>query len=87
MSHFLGFSDVHSSIVPKVCHLFTGYMSSQYFLVFDDLPVTVFSTGNDALLDDICNCLFDSDCDINFYDDEFIANDPLVYHPSLLDEV
>ena len=49
--------------------------------------LTVFSTGNDALLDDICNRLFDSDCDFYFYDDEITSNDSLVYHPPPLDEV
>ncbi len=47
----------------------------------------MFSTGNDALLDDICNHLFDSNCNFYFYDDEITSNDPLVYHPPPLDVV
>ncbi len=62
-------------------------MSPQYYLVFDDLFETVFGTSNDALLDDICNRLFDSGHDINFYDDEITSDDPLAYHPPPLDEV
>ncbi len=52
-----------------------------------ELLETVFSTGNDALLDDICNHLFDSDSDFYFYGDEITSNDPLVYHQPWLDEV
>ncbi len=47
----------------------------------------MFSSDNDALLDDICNHLSDSDCDSYFYDDKLISNEPLVYHPPPLDEV
>ncbi len=70
-----------------VHHLSTGYSSPQYHLVFDDLFETVFSTGNDALLEDICHCLFDSDHDSYFYDNELISDDLLVYHLFHLDEV
>ncbi len=34
---------------------------TQYHLVFDDLLEIMFSTGNDTLIDDICNHLFGSD--------------------------
>ncbi len=81
LGQFLDFSDLHYSIVANVCHLSTGYVSLHYHLAFDDLFETVFSTGNDALLDDICNYFFDSDCNFYFYDDEITSNDPLVYHP------
>ncbi len=69
------------------CLLSTECKSPQYHLVFNGLFETVLSTGNDALLDDICNCLFDSDCDIYFYDDKFISDNPLVYHLPPFDEV
>ncbi len=82
----MDYSDLHSSLVANVCHLSTGYVSPHYHLVFDDLFET-FSTGNDALLDDICNHLFDSDCNFYLYDDEITSNDPLVYHPPPLDKV
>ncbi len=67
LCQFLGFSDVHFTLVANICHLSTSYMSPQYHLFFDDLSETVFGTGNDALLDYICNQLFDSACDFYFY--------------------
>ncbi len=84
---FLGFSDSHSSLVANVCHLSMGYMSPQYHLIFDDLFQTVFSSGNDALLDDFYNHLFDSNCDFYSYDDEIILDDPLVCYPHPLEGV
>ncbi len=62
-------------------------LSPQNHLVFDDLFETVLSTDNGALLDDICNCLIDSDHDYNFYEAEFPSDDPLVYGPPPLDVV
>ncbi len=62
-------------------------MSLQNHLVFDDLFETVFSTGNDALLDDICICLVSSDCKLYLYYDKFTSNDPLVSCPPPLDDV
>ncbi len=67
--------------------LSTGYVSPQYHLVFDDLFETVFSTSNDALIDDICNYLFHAEYYLYFYDDEFISGYPLFIHPPPLDEV
>ncbi len=87
LGQFLGFSDAHSSFAVNVCHLSTGYVSPQYHLVFDNLFETLFSAGNDILIDDICNCLFNSDQDMYFHDDEFISHYPLVYHLPPLNEV
>ncbi len=84
LGQYLGFSDTHSSLVTNVHHLSTGYVLS---FVFDDLFETVFSTGNDYLLVDICNHLFDFHCNVYFYNDEFISDDHLVYYPPSLDEV
>ncbi len=64
-----------------------GYVSPQYHFIFDDLSETVICTGNDALLDNICNHLFDSDHDFYMYDDEFTSDDPLIYHLPHFDEV
>ncbi len=47
----------------------------------------MFSTGNEALLDDIYNCLFETDYDLYFDDSKFTSNNPLVHDPPLLDEV
>ncbi len=44
-----------SSLVPNVHYLSTDYLSPQYNLIFDNLFETVFSTSNDAPLDDIFN--------------------------------
>ncbi len=87
LGQFLGFSDSHSSLVVNIHHLSTGYVSPQYHLVFDNLFEMIFSTGNDALLDDICNHLFDSNCNFYLYDDEITSDDPLVYHPPPLDDI
>jgi hypothetical protein len=46
----LGFSDEHSSLVANVRNLFTGFVSPQFHVVFDDLFQTVFSSGNDDVL-------------------------------------
>ncbi len=83
---FLGFSNSHSCIVADSCHLLTGYVSTQYHLVFDDLFEAVFDTGNDALLNDVCNHIVDTDCGFYFYDDDVISDDPLIYYLSPHDE-
>ena len=49
----MGFSDEHSSLVTNVCNLTTGFASHQYYVVFDDLFQTVFSSGYDDVLADI----------------------------------
>ncbi len=73
--------------MSNVGHLSTGCVSAQYHLVSDDFFEIVFSAGNDSLLDDIYNFLFDSDQNYYPYDVKFISNDPLVYHPPPIDEV
>ncbi len=85
LGQFLGFSDVHSSLVVHVWYLSTGYVLPQYHLVFDDLFETVFNTGNYALIYDIYNHLFGFDCNFYFYDNVFTSEDPLVYHLPPLD--
>ncbi len=61
--------------------------TQQYHLVFDDVFEILFSTGNDSLLDDICNHLLDSNRNFLLYDNKFNSDDPLVYHPPTLDLV
>jgi hypothetical protein len=83
----MGFSDEHSSLVANVHHLTTGFVSPQYHVVLDDLFQTVFSSGdNDALVDTICNNLFDFNRDV-YAKDEFDSSGNIVYHPPPLDEV
>ena len=87
LGQFVGFSDEHSSLVANVRHLTTGFVSPQYHVVFDDLFQTVFSSGcNDALVDTICNNLFDCNHDV-YAKDEFDSSGNIVYHPPPLDEV
>ena len=60
IDQFLRFSDEHSYIVSNIQTLFTGYMSSQYQLVFDDSFETFISTRNDkSVFGAICNDLFE----------------------------
>jgi hypothetical protein len=84
---FLGYSDEHSSLVVKVQHLSICHVSLQFHVVFDDLFETVICNGdNDAVVNSICIGLFNWNCD--FYDeDEFYADDVLIYKPPLLHEV
>ena len=42
---FLGYSDVHSSLVPLVLNVRTGKISPQYHVIFDDEFATVHSTN------------------------------------------
>jgi hypothetical protein len=82
----MGFSYGHSSLVVNVWHLSTGIVSPQYHVVFDDLFQTVFNSGDDdALVNTICNDLFEYNPDI-YAEDEF-ASGNLVYRPPPLDEV
>jgi hypothetical protein len=56
-------------------------------VVFDDLLQTVFSSRyDDALMDTICNNLFEPRLDI-YDEDEFDFSGYIVYHPPLWDEV
>ena len=86
MGQFLGYSNEHSSLVAKVRHLTTGYVSSQYHVVFDDLFHTVFGDGNDAINNAICDILWQTDREI-YAEDEFDADGELIYTPPPLDDV
>ena len=45
VGQFLGYSDEHLSLVANVCHLSTGYISPQFYVIFDDLFETVICNG------------------------------------------
>ena len=47
MGKFLGFSDDHSYLVANVHHLSTGYVLTQFHLVFDALFETFIHTRDD----------------------------------------
>ena len=80
LGQFLGYSDVHSSLVANIRHLTTGYVSPQYHVVYDDLFQTVFSTGPTDVVDAICKELFSKSCEV-YATDEYDAEDNLVYRP------
>jgi hypothetical protein len=48
---FLGFSDLHSSLVPMVLNVSTGFISPQFHVIFDDKFETVHSLPLDQPLD------------------------------------
>ena len=49
---FMGFSQVHSSLVPLVLNVSTGFISPQYHVVFDDKFSTVNSLSREDSIDD-----------------------------------
>ncbi len=70
---FLGFSDIHSSLVPLVLNVETGHISPQFHVIFDDKFETVNSLAVNQPLDrqwaDIFwlgrECFLDMDYDAN----------------------
>ena len=87
MGEFLGFSDKHSTLVATVRNLKTGYISSQYHVVFDDMfETTVFRGDNNPVIDRICNDLFDSIRDW-YAEEEYDPKGQLIYRPPPSDDV
>ncbi len=79
--NFLGYSDKHSPLVANVRHLSTGYVSPQFHIIFDDLFETVVCNGdNDAIINSICDGLFEKDQEL-YVKDEFNADGMLIYKP------
>jgi hypothetical protein len=73
--------------VVNVQYLSTGHVSPQFHFIFDDLFETVICNGdNDAVVNSICNCLFNWNFEL-FVEDEFDADDVLIYKPSPLHKV
>ena len=70
---FLGFSDLHSSLVPLVLNVVTGHISPQFHVIFDDKFETVNSLPIDQPLNKLwaeifrlgCECCLDVDYDEN----------------------
>jgi hypothetical protein len=59
MGQFVGFSDKHSSLVAKVCHLSTNFISPQFHVVLDLLFKTDNRIGVDEpVIESICQDLF-----------------------------
>ena len=62
---FVGFSLVHSSLVPLVLNVDTCKISPQYHVVFDDTFITVNSLPTEDSIDGQCARIFK--LDIEFY--------------------
>ena len=70
---FLGFSTVHSSLVPLVLNTRTGRISLQYHIIFDNKFETVESLPTDISPDKIWLNLLQLHCDF-FLNKEFDTN-------------
>ena len=87
MGQFLGFSDDNSSIVENVIHFSTGYISSQFHLVFDDLFETFICTRDyESVFNSIYNYLFESNRDwyVKYENDD---TNKLIYQPPPKEDV
>ena len=81
------FLDEHSTLVANVRNLTTGYISPQYYVVFDDLFETAILEGeNDPVIDQLCNDLFYFSRDW-YAEEEFDSNGKLIYRPPPLADV
>ena len=87
MGQFWRFSDDHSSLVATVRPLSTGYISTQFHLVFDDLFRTVICTRDgESFFNAICNDLFE----LNSYwyaKYDHYDTGKFIYQPPLLEYV
>ena len=73
--------------MANVQHLSTGHVSPQYHVVFDDLFETVICNGdNDLVVNSICDGLFIWNRKL-YVEDEFDADDVLIYKPPPLHKV
>ncbi len=87
VGQFLGYSDEHSSLVANVRHLSTGQVSPQFHVVFDDLFEKVVCNGdNDAVINSICDGLFEQNREL-FVEDESDTGNVLIYKPPPLHKV
>ncbi len=73
--------------MANVQHLFTGHVSLQFHVIFDDLFETVIWNGDDnVVVNSICNGLLNQNGEL-YVEDEFDADDVLINKPPLLHEV
>ena len=87
IGQFLGYLDQHLSLVANVRHMLTGHVSPQFHVVFDDLFKTVIQDGdNDQIVNSICDGLFERNWEL-YIEDEFDADDNLIYTPPPLHDV
>ena len=86
MGQFLDFSDDHSSLVVNVKNLRTSYVSPLFYVVFEHIFQTIFSSGDkNMVVDAICNQLFESNQDV-YAEDDFGIYGELIYFPPPLDQ-
>jgi hypothetical protein len=84
---FLGYLDQHLSLVANVRHMSAGHVSPQFYVVFDDLFKTVIRDGdNDLIVNSNCDGLFERNGEL-YIEDEFDADDNLIYTPPPLHDV
>jgi hypothetical protein len=87
IGQYLGYSDQHSSLVANVRHMLTGHVSPQFHIDFDNLFETVIQDGdNDSIVNSICDGLFERNREL-YIEDEFDADDILIYSPLPLHNV
>ena len=84
---FMGFSQVHSSLVPLVLNVQTGKISPQYHVVFDDKFSTVNSLPSEDSLDDQWRRIFKLDREF-YLDVEYDSNGEVITDewPNLTDD-
>ena len=86
MSPFLGLLDEHLSIGAFVRNSRKGYISPQFYVIFDNLCQTIFNYGeDDMMVDAVCNQLFTSNGAL-VAKGEFNADDVFVCSFSPLDD-
>jgi hypothetical protein len=84
---FLVFLDKHSLLVATVCHLTTGFVSPQFYVVFDDHFHTVYGGGKGKLITDaICNLLWENDWEL-YAEDKYGPDGSLIYTTPPFDKV
>jgi hypothetical protein len=87
IGQFLGYLDQHLSLVANVRHMSTGHVSPHFLDVFDDLFKMVIQDGdNDLIVNSIYDGLFERNWEL-YIEDEFDADDNLIYTPPPLHDV
>ena len=77
---FLGRSRTHASSIGLIKNMTTGYLSTQFHVVYDDFFTTVASTGDNVALEETWNYIY------QFMREAFRDEDDLDRVPELTDE-
>jgi hypothetical protein len=84
MGPFVGLSDEHSSLVAKVHHSSTNFISTQFHVVFDDLSETVNRTGVDEpVIKSTCQDLFQLNRELHAEEELDKAGNLIYWSPPL----